>query len=258
MDDNSIEIREDRINVEDIMNKIREHIRHRQVAGKLPQDSDVLISSSPSAEIRSEAKESVQRELSFIRSSWDIQNKNYFISSHRPHIGKFLIKGRELVHEEVRRYVDPVFFRQTEFNASAVRLLTQTSQKCADLDRSILSQGQDLTQKISTLETELTQKSSRLDAELTQKISLLEADLNIHLKNRVDAKVHDTFSQIDKDLRLELGLTHFLEDRIQKGLVQESTSTEVLTSADTNYFLFEERFRGSHEPSSIRGWCYSR
>ena len=37
MDDNIIEIRNDEINVEEIMVKIRENIRRRQEAGELPR-----------------------------------------------------------------------------------------------------------------------------------------------------------------------------------------------------------------------------
>ena len=43
MDDNPQEIRDENINVEEIMQKIRENIRRRQSAGELPQDPDVLI-----------------------------------------------------------------------------------------------------------------------------------------------------------------------------------------------------------------------
>ncbi len=172
MDDNTIEIRDDEINVEEIMAKIRETIRRRQAAGELPRDSDILISPLPPVEIGSGVDESVQRDLSYIRSSWDVHNKNYFISSHRPHVGKFLIKGRQIVHEEVRRYVDPMLTRQTEFNASVVRLLTHTSQRCADLERKILRDSQDLTHEISTLEEDLTHKISTLEEDLTQNICL--------------------------------------------------------------------------------------
>ncbi len=44
-----------------------------------------------------------------------------------------------------------------------------------------------------------------------------------------------------------MGLTHFLEERIQRGLVQKSAPKGSVAPADTNYFLFEERFRGSRE-----------
>ena len=43
MDDNPIEIRDDEINVEEIMVKIRENIQRRQAAGELPKDPDSVI-----------------------------------------------------------------------------------------------------------------------------------------------------------------------------------------------------------------------
>jgi O-antigen chain-terminating methyltransferase len=44
-----------------------------------------------------------------------------------------------------------------------------------------------------------------------------------------------------------MGLTHLLEEWMQKGLAQKSNAPELITPTDTNYFLFEERFRGSRE-----------
>ena len=46
MDDNTIEIRDDEINVEEIMAKIRENIRRRKAAGDLPPDPDSIITST--------------------------------------------------------------------------------------------------------------------------------------------------------------------------------------------------------------------
>ena len=80
--------------------------------------------------MRGESDDTIQRDLSYINSNWDIHNNSYFISSHHPYIGKFLVKGRQMVHGEVRRYVDPMISRQTEFNASTVRIITRASQRC--------------------------------------------------------------------------------------------------------------------------------
>jgi O-antigen chain-terminating methyltransferase len=41
--------------------------------------------------------------------------------------------GRELVHGEVRRYVDPVFLKQKDFNASTVRLLRDISKDISEV-----------------------------------------------------------------------------------------------------------------------------
>ena len=247
MDDKTIEIRDDEINVEEIMAKIRENIRRRQATGELPPDPDTLLSPPPCVGISSEVNESFRHDLSYINSNWDIRNNSYFISSHRPCIGNVIVKGRQLVHGEVRRYVDPMISRQTEFNASVVRLLNQNSSKCAELELKISRQGEELTQKISQQEEELTQKIQQQEEELTQKISRQNEELNTNIHNYVDSNVREVFSHLDKDLRLRMGLTHLLEEWMQKGLAQKSTAPDLITPTDTNYFLFEERFRGSRE-----------
>ena len=247
MDDNTIEIRDDEINVEEIMQKIRENIRRRQAAGELPPDIATPIEPSLCASTGSNIDALLQHDLLYINSNWDIHNNSYFISSHRSYIGNVLVKGRQLVHGEVRRYVDPMISRQTEFNASGVRLLNQTSQKCAELELKISRQDEELTQKISQQEEELTQKISQQEEELTQKISHQNEELSTNIHNYVDSNVREVFSHLDKDLRLRMGLTHLLEEWMQKGLAQKSNAPELITPTDTNYFLFEERFRGSRE-----------
>jgi len=223
MNDNTIEIRDDEINVEEVMAKIHENIRRRQAAGELPPNPDTLIATPPCASTGLKVEGSLQHDLSYITSNWDIHNNSYFISSHHPYLGKMLVKGRQLVHGEVRRYVDPMISRQTDFNASTVRILTQTSQICSELDLKISRQG----------------------GELTQKISQQEQEFNTNIQNCVDSNLREVFSHVDKDLRLRMGLVHILEERMQKGFAEKITVSKLTTP--TNYLLFEERFRGSRE-----------
>jgi len=282
MNNNTQEIRDDEINVEEIMAHIQKNMRRRQEAGESSPDPDSCNDPTFAKVSPDTMDESFRRELNCINSTWDIHNNNYFISSHRPYLGNLLVKGRQVVHGEVRRYTDPMISRQTEFNASMVHILNQTSQKFAELDlqisqqdekfvqkyiqqemaltqkisqqeqeltQKISQQEQELTQKISQQEQELTQKISQQEQELTQKISQQEQEFNLNIQNHVNSNFRETFSQIDKDLRLKMGLIHILEDRIQKEPAQNRTDSESESffSADTNYFLFEERFRGSRE-----------
>jgi O-antigen chain-terminating methyltransferase len=268
MDDNIIEIR-DEINVEEIMTKIRENIRRRQTAGELLPDTDSIITSTSKNVTITPFNDTIGRDISSINANWDIHNNSYFISSHRPSIGKILVKARRLVHGEVRRYVDPVISRQTEFNASTVRILNQTSQKIEDLDlkisqqemelnryfsylqeelsKNISLQEQELIQKISQQDDKLSQNISRQEQDLIQKISQQDEELNASIQICVAKNFHDVFSKFDTDLRLRVGLAHLLEERIQDGLTQKSRALESISPVDTNYFLFEERFRGSRD-----------
>lgn len=103
------EILGDSINVEELICKVKENIRRRK-------SIDVQ-------EIK------IHNELEYINSNWDIQNSGYFISSHRPIYGKFLVRSRELILGEIRRYVDPTTWKQREFNSSIVKILNDITGK---------------------------------------------------------------------------------------------------------------------------------
>jgi len=107
------------INVEEVMLKIKENIKRRSA-----RDVQGL---------------ETHKELAYINSSWNIQNNGFFISSHRPILGRFLVKIRELILAEIRRYVDPTIWKQKEFNSSIVKILNNTTKR---LDR-ISSQVED-------------------------------------------------------------------------------------------------------------------
>ena len=232
MDEITTEIREDEINVEEIMSKIRENIRMRQAAGELsPVPDSVIITPSKNCPA-GESGDSIQRDLSYINSNWDIHNNSYFISSHHPHIGKFLVKGRQLIHGEVRRYVDPMISRQTEFNASTVRIITQASQRYAELN-----------QHQQELETAFSSFKLESDKKIDDSITAAKNELN----SKIELTIKELFTQIDEDIHAQALLAHVLEERVQQGLAQKSAPPKSTAKENTNYFLFEERFRGSRE-----------
>jgi 2-polyprenyl-3-methyl-5-hydroxy-6-metoxy-1,4-benzoquinol methylase len=105
-------ISDEEINVEEVMLKIKENIKRRRA-----RDIQGI---------------ETHEELDYINSSWDIQNKGFSISSHRPILGKFLVKVRELILGEIRRYVDPMIWRQKEFNSRIAKILNTTTKR---LDR---------------------------------------------------------------------------------------------------------------------------
>ncbi|HWQ20322.1 MAG TPA: class I SAM-dependent methyltransferase, partial [Methanotrichaceae archaeon] len=71
----------------------------------------------------------IQANLLSMASSWDIQNRDYQISSHRPIIGDMLTAGRGLVHGEVRRYIDPSMIQQSIFNSTVIDVLGEVDRR---------------------------------------------------------------------------------------------------------------------------------
>ena len=182
MDNNINEIRDDEINVEEVTTKIRENIRRRESA----QDPQMIKDSTSKICSSNTSDDAIQRDFFYIDSNCDLHNNSYFISSHHPYFGKFLVKGRLLVHGEVRRYVDPIISRQTELNTRISRILNYSYQKSADLELQF-------SQKSADLELQFSQKSADLELQFSQ----FEADLNTKLEKNVDSKVREIFSLID-------------------------------------------------------------
>ena len=102
-------ISDSEINVAEVMLKIKENIKRRRA-----RDVQAI---------------ETHKQLDYINSSWDIQNNGFFISSHRPILGRFLVKGRELILGEIRRYVDPTIWKQNEFNSSIVKIMYNTTKR---------------------------------------------------------------------------------------------------------------------------------
>jgi hypothetical protein len=102
------------------------------IPGKPDEDIDVgRIMNSIRDSIRTSKKEmsdkDIEKLLYSLRKDCDVENKTYVISSHRKFIGSVLKKFRQLVHGEVRRYVDPAISKQNRYNANALLLLENLS-----------------------------------------------------------------------------------------------------------------------------------
>lgn len=112
----------DELNVEEIMNKIRNNVRKKY--GFNSQTFSAGNSSGFDQQNCSVVSTNNFKEYcEYANSNHDIMNKNYYISSHRPFIGKFLVEGRKIVHGEVKRYVDISFLEQNNFNANILKIV---------------------------------------------------------------------------------------------------------------------------------------
>jgi SAM-dependent methyltransferase len=102
-------------------------LQRSALSGEIPEDRDTET-------------EYIVRYLDFLGKTWDIQNDSYHITSHQPVIGPVLVQGRHLVNDEARRYIDPVIFQQTLFNANTLRILSWMFQRIRDLEIQIEDQ----------------------------------------------------------------------------------------------------------------------
>ena len=214
-------------NVDDVMRKIKESIKIRQAVNASTKTEDTSDSETKGDALHETEN---RKEWEYINSNWNIQNNNYFISSHRRILGKPLIKGRELVHGEVRRYIDPSLWKQREFNSCIVRILNGISERLGRVDDRIA-------QSQSAI-------SDQVNDRIAQSQSKVYSDIGEQVRSVILA--------MNKDIENRAWLAGILEEKIAKS--KEKRSDEMLSSQvkGLNYLIFEDRFRGSRNDTKAK------
>jgi 2-polyprenyl-3-methyl-5-hydroxy-6-metoxy-1,4-benzoquinol methylase len=239
----TFEIKDEEINVEEIMEKIRGNIRKRKESGVYKNENSEEIE-----QIYSEiscSREKTPQGSGTINSNYDIRNNSYSISSHRPIMGKFLVKSRKLVHGEVRRYVDPVFQKQSELNSNLAGILTDAKEKvnfCSNEMEQLKTEIEKLECENKTLKYKIEQLSGE-----TKQLKIESEQLKADIVSNVKKEVESVISSVNLDLDNKAWLSRILESRIQKGCENQVTDLSGTADSDINYYVFEERFRGSRE-----------
>jgi SAM-dependent methyltransferase len=240
MEDNTLEIRSDQIDTKEILQRIRENIRTRRTYREYPPDSDTLDSPLSCACPDPKTDDPLQRDLVFISSHWDVHNYNHGITSHRPYIGRILVKSRQIVQGEIRRYIDPTISNQTEFNARAVRILTRTVQTCNELSRHL--------KEIGSAVSPVREDAGKPVAESIARRMNEPEEKNERRTNAseeiIGSPQYQTEDLLDKDLP-PIG---------RDGKPETHTGISGIPDKGDagNYFLFEERFRGTRETITQR------
>jgi len=252
----TFEIKDKEISVEEIMDKIRENIKKRKECGVYKNDSYKEVEYAFS-EMSSKGKTPQESETTNV--DFEICNTNYSISSHRPVLGEFLTKGRKLVHGEVRRYVDPVFQKQSYINYDLASLLNEAKERVSscynqieqlrtDLEK-LEHENSTLKYKIEQLNSEtekLRVESEKLKSEIVTDVKRDLESISKNIESSVSKEVKSVISAIDLDLDNKAWLSRILETRIQKGCSEAINSSDT-ADAGINYYVFEEKFRGSRE-----------
>lgn len=247
------EINEEEVKVEEIMEKVRENIRKRKEAENFSEKSNETIHEDLLSD-EALSDNGVQKDLDYANSNWDIRNNSYFISSHRPIMGKFLVKGRGLVNGEIRRYIDPIVWKQIEFNRTTARLLNVTGSKLGNYNNKIGRLKYDIDNKIEQLRLESQNEIEQLKPDLENKIEQLKPEfenkieqLKAEIDNSIRTEINSTISLINQDIDNKAWLASILEDKIKEGQKSKQIETPDSEDLNINYFVFEEQFRGSRE-----------
>jgi len=237
-----IEIKDDEINVEEIMEKIRENIRRRKEAGVYPPDQDSAAPQTPAG-----SSTEIARDLAYLSGNWNIQNNSYFISSHRPVVGKYLVKGRELVHGEVRRYVDPVIWKQAEFNRATGRVLGEMTRQFSGIEPLRQQIREDTTRQIQAtigevrsrlkerlleqkreIRSEISETEDQLRDEITELVAQVKAEIAEEVREQIRAELTEFVPQLKAEIAREV------EERLRAEVTAAVTQAkaEVITAAE--------------------------
>jgi len=229
-------------NVEELMRKIKENIKTRRAIDLCANAGDTAGGKADESEEHAPFEIGKPGEWDYVNSNRDIQNDNYIISSHRRILGKVLVKGRELVHGEVRRYVDPMVWKQREFNTSIVRILNDIAVRLGGISSQI---DDKIAQSQSTISAQIDDKigrsqstiSAQIDDKIIQSESKISSDIGEQVKSVVAA--------MNEDIENRAWLAEILDGRIAKESVRASNTISESHADYINYFVFEERFRGT-------------
>jgi O-antigen chain-terminating methyltransferase len=247
------EIRDNEIDVEEIVSKIRNNIKKRINAnGYLNDDVEKITCSLEATSNNASFEDSLSNQLDI---SPDIQNNDYLITSHRPLVGKFLVKGRNLVNDEVKRYVDPVFWKQTELNRIIIDYSNKLNGRIIDLEQSFKSD-------IAKIEPKNNDRIEQLKYEIDNEIASIRFDTSSNfeqLNSRIEHDLEKAKSEIDitiekkllsvistmqNDIEDKAWLADILERRISKSRNVYLDSGQKIENP-MNYFAFSEEIAES-------------
>ncbi|WP_367358009.1 class I SAM-dependent methyltransferase [Methanothrix sp.] len=259
-------------NVDDVMRKIKESIKIRQAVNASTKTEDTSDSETKGDALHETEN---RKEWEYINSNWNIQNNNYFISSHRRILGKPLIKGRELVHGEVQRYIDPSLWKQREFNSCIVRILNGISERLGRVDDRIAQSQSAISDQVNDriaqsqsaisdqVNDRIAQSQSAISDQVNDRIAQSQSAISDQVNDRIAQSQSKVYSDIgeqvrsvilamNKDIENRAWLAGILEEKIAKS--KEKRSDEMLSSQvkGLNYFIFEDRFRGSRNDTKAK------
>ncbi|CAG0995542.1 MAG: class I SAM-dependent methyltransferase [Candidatus Methanoperedens sp.] len=225
------DIKVNEIDVEDIMHNIRENIKKREERCVNSKEIEGLINEPLQPHFSTEGQDNLQSDIKNINSNWCI-HAEYRISSHRPVLGRLLVLGRKMIHGEVRRYVDLIIGKQSEFNSRVAGSMKGLNNK---IDEAVVATNKEIDTKVNEI-------VAATNKEIDTKVNEANKNIDKKVNEVVAAKVNEIINEINKDIENKAWLASLLEKRIKMNI-----STSLSTDNVMNYFLFEEKFRGSFE-----------
>lgn len=259
----TFEIKDEEVNAESIMEKIRQNLEER---GHIFS----LIPHATTSDKSFDLWESMYPDWQYLNASWDIIHEKYSISSHRPIIGPLLVQGRKIWGYEARLYVNEVMGRQNLFNASLVRLINSQIDRFNFLDKEIDQLRNEIFKQLTDLQLEFNNRLRHLDQnsevfsalkgeiirrelETNYNINNLKAEFNSKIddlkskskslgwntsQNFVNSKEEDEFVNYFKSCNN--GISISFEDRFIKVINQKGVNINDFSITEKKYLSFSQ------------------
>jgi len=238
------------IDVEQIMERIRENIRRRRSAGDIsipePDTSPILHGQ-------------VAADFAYLHSGYDINDVS--LVSHRRILGSLVLATKRVV----RKLLAPILERQVAYNAASTRVTTHLKD-WVDAQRQI---GDTLRGDIAALEAQLRaemlasgsrfREALAAQARMSKELGVQSEELQALKQSSVAAR--ERISRTERTLRraLDASQPHQTQENVPESPGRERTSAALPVPEHTpqfDYSGFEERFRGSEEEIKERQRIY--
>ncbi|MGB9938734.1 class I SAM-dependent methyltransferase [Methanosarcina sp.] len=245
------------IKVEEIMEKVRENINKRK-----RMSTGCKGSAGNPVDFPEESLEEYtpQNELDYLASNWKMDNDSYSISSHRPLAGAVLVKGRELVHGEVKRYIGPLVWKQNEFNRTVASVLNKLFTRLrSEVNREVTCKIEGMKPEIRSeidsgienfkaeVNTEINSEMNSLKFEIHKEIDNGVASLKPEVYKEADKVLNSFISSLNTEIENRVWLRSVLDKKIEESYKLQEIKLSEPEELGINYFKFEEKFRGSCE-----------
>ena len=260
------------IDVEQVMERIREHIRRKRNGGEdftpFRERAGINPVPTPSRIGRGEAPPlltngQVASDLTTLHSASDIYHIHF--TSHRKIVGPFVVFLKELL----RKLLTPILERQVAYNATNARIVAhlqeelETIRQQAQLREKL---GEQQAKELQAIAEQQVQLRQEVLGTLAQEIKRLQIEVPTGHVRALEV-MRQQVSRAERKLRRIL---YLLTDGQEVGEVLTPSSIAERTTAqgrpikvplqvlepDFDYFAFEERFRGSEEDIKERQRIY--
>ncbi len=125
--------KQDKINVEEIMTKIRADIKAKKARGELPEDIDERLALRLQ---QSETPEDIKDQLREMNVRWHISSEHP-PTSETPFIGPVVILVKRVIRKLTRWYVGDVARQTSAFNMQAVWAMGQMEDRLTQLEEQV-------------------------------------------------------------------------------------------------------------------------